>query len=98
MTKLLERVVTRIYTPGSLYEESLLSTNDRSVLCSIVLAKSSLGMAIIDSSTGESWASTWNDDTRFSSLEDELLRWNPAEIIISPKDSEMITYVQFSLI
>ena len=86
--KLLERVVTRIYTPGSLYEESLLSTNDRSVLCSIVLAKSSLGMAIIDSSTGESWASSWNDDARFSSLEDELLRWNPAEIIISPKDSE----------
>ena len=86
--KLLERVVTRIYTPGSLYEESLLSANDRSVLCSIVLAKSSLGMAIIDSSTGESWASTWNDDARFSSLEDELLRWNPAEIIISPKDSE----------
>jgi len=86
--KLLERVVTRIYTPGSLYEESLLSANDRSVLCSIVLAKSSLGMAIIDSSTGESWASTWNDDARYSSLEDELLRWNPAEIIISPKDSE----------
>ena len=86
--KLLERVVTRIYTPGSLYEESLLSTNDRSVLCSVVLAKSSLSMAIIDSSTGESWASTWDDDGRFSSLEDELLRWNPAEIIISPKDSE----------
>ena len=40
--KLLERVVTRIYTPGSLYEESLLSSNDRSVLSSIVLAKSAL--------------------------------------------------------
>ncbi len=86
--KLLERVVTRIYTPGSLYEESLLSTNDRSVLSSIVLSKSSLSMAVIDSSTGESWASTWNDNERFSSLEDELLRWNPAEIIISPKDAE----------
>lgn len=86
--KLLERVVTRIYTPGSLYEESLLSTNDRSVLCSIVLAKSSLSMAIIDSSTGESWASTWDDNERFSSLEDELLRWNPAEIVISPRDAE----------
>ena len=36
-------VVTRIYTPGgSLYEESLLSSNERSVLSSIVLAKSSL--------------------------------------------------------
>lgn len=86
--KLLERVVTRIYTPGSLYEESLLSTDDRSVLSSIILAKSSLSMAIIDSSTGESWASTWDGDARFSSLEDELLRWNPAEIVISKKDSE----------
>ena len=81
--KLLERVVTRIYTPGSLYEESLLNSRERSVLSSIVLAKSSLSMAIIDSSTGESWASTWMDDERFSSLEDELLRWNPAEIVIS---------------
>ena len=86
--KLLERVVTRVYTPGSLYEESLLSTDDRSVLSSIILAKSSLSMAIIDSSTGESWASTWDGDARFSSLEDELLRWNPADIVISKKDSE----------
>lgn len=86
--KLLERVVTRIYTPGSLYEESLLNSNERSVLCSIVLGKSSLSMAVIDSSTGESWASTWFDNERFSSLQDELLRWNPAEIVISPKDAE----------
>ena len=86
--KLLERVVTRIYTPGSLYEESLLSSNERSVLSSVVLAKSSLSMAVIDSSTGESWASTWMDGERFSSLEDELLRWNPVEIVISPKDAE----------
>ena len=85
---MLERVVTRIYTPGSLYEESLLSSNERSVLSSIVLAKSSLSMAVIDSSTGESWASTWMDGERFSSLEDELLRWNPVEIVISPKDAE----------
>ena len=86
--KLLERVVTRIYTPGSLYEESLLATNERSVLSSIVLAKSALSMAVIDSSTGESWAATWSDNERFSSLEDELLRWNPAEIVVSSKDAE----------
>ena len=86
--KLLERVVTRIYTPGSLYEESLLATNERSVLSSIVLAKSALSMAVIDSSTGESWAATWSDNERFSSLEDELLRWNPAEIVLSSRDAE----------
>ncbi len=86
--KLLERVVTRIYTPGSLYEESLLNTNERSVLGSIILTNKSVAMAIIDSSTGESWASTWDGKERFSSLQDELLRWDPAEIIVSPKDSE----------
>ena len=85
--KLLERVVTRVYTPGSLYEESLLSTNERSVLAAIVTEKSSLSMAIIDSSTGESWASTWQGQEKFSNLEDELLRWTPAEIIVSPKDA-----------
>ena len=72
--------------PGSLYEESLLNSSERSVLGSIVLAKL-LSMAIIDSSTGESWASTWMDDERFSSLEDELLRWNHRNRNIA-KDAE----------
>jgi len=85
--KILERVVTRIYTPGSLYEESLLSTNDRSVLASIVLSRKGIGMAIIDSSTGESWASMWEGRESHSNLQDELLRWNPAEIVVSPKDA-----------
>ena len=102
--KLLERVVTRVYTPGSLYEESLLSSEERSLLTAIVLGKDQLGMGVIDASTGESWASTWSGNDRYNRAMDEILRWNPAEIVISSKDSQdttlcnMFTHLQNTVI
>ena len=35
--KLLERIVTRIYTPGSLYEESLIGSDASALLCSLLI-------------------------------------------------------------
>jgi len=102
--KLLERVVTRVYTPGSLYEESLLSSEERSLLTAIVLGKEQLGMGVIDASTGEAWASTWGGSDRYNRAMDEILRWNPAEIVITSKDSEdstlcnMFTHLQDTVI
>ncbi|RJU80983.1 MAG: DNA mismatch repair protein MutS [Candidatus Poseidoniales archaeon] len=102
--KLLERVVTRVYTPGSLYEESLLSSEERSLLTAIVLGKEQLGMGVIDASTGESWASTWSGNDRYNRAMDEILRWNPAEIVISTRDSQdstlcnMFTHLQNTVI
>ena len=102
--KLLERVVTRVYTPGSLYEESLLSSEERSLLTAIVLGKEQLGMGVIDASTGESWASTWSGNDRYNRAMDEILRWNPAEIVISSRDSQdstlcnMFTHLQNTVI
>tara|TARA_B110000444_G_scaffold228611_1_gene234525 strand:- start:7470 stop:10142 length:2673 start_codon:yes stop_codon:yes gene_type:complete len=102
--KLLERVVTRVYTPGSLYEESLLSSEERSLLTAIVLGKEQLGMGVIDASTGEAWASTWVGSDRYNRAMDEILRWNPAEIVITSKDSEdstlcnMFTHLQDTVI
>ena len=89
--KLLERIVTRVYTPGSLYEESLLGSDDRSLLVSICLAKETLGIGIIDASTGQAWASSLEGDDRFSRALDEVLRWRPTEIVVSPKDAEDAT-------
>jgi DNA mismatch repair protein MutS len=89
--KLLERVVTRVYTPGSLYEESLLGTEERSLLLSICLGKSSIGIGIIDASTGQAWASNLDGDDRFSRALDEVLRWRPTEIVVAPKDADDAT-------
>ena len=89
--KLLERIVTRVYTPGSLYEESLLGSDDRSLLVSICLAKEALGIGIVDASTGQAWASSLEGDDRFSRALDEVLRWRPTEIVVAPKDAEDAT-------
>ncbi|MDC0341268.1 DNA mismatch repair protein MutS [Candidatus Poseidoniaceae archaeon] len=86
--KILERTVSRIYTPGSLYEESLLGTDERSLLIAICLASDSLGMGVVDASTGQAWASTCHGADRFAKALDEVLRWNPSEIVISPADAE----------
>ena len=89
--KLLERIVTRVYTPGSLYEESLLGTDERSLLVSVALGKSALGLGIVDASTGQAWASHLNGDDRFTRALDEIMRWRPTEIVVSPQDAEDTT-------
>ena len=86
--KLLERVVTRVYTPGSLYEEGLLESDEQSLLAAVVLGSESLGLAVLDASTGKAWASSHGGSERFIRLQDDLLRWQPSELVVSPKDAE----------
>ena len=81
--KLLERVATRVYTPGSLYEENLLEGDERSMLAAVALAKDSVGLAVIDASTGQAWASTHDGSDRFLRLTDDLQRWQPTELVLS---------------
>ena len=85
--KLLERVATRVYTPGSLYEEGLLNGDEQSLLAAVVLGTDALGLAVIDASTGKAWASTHAGSERMLRLQDELLRWQPSELVVSPKDA-----------
>ena len=86
--KLLERVVTRVYTPGSLYEEGLLEGDEQSLLAAVALSSDSLGLAVLDASTGKAWASTHDGPDRFAKLQDDLQRWQPQELVLSPKDAE----------
>ena len=92
--KLLERVVTRIYTPGSLYEESLIGSDSSALLCSLVQTNESVAAAMIDVSTGQAWAVAFSGDERWASIHDEVLRWNPSELVLTPKDSESDEVVQ----
>ena len=54
-SKILERIVTRVYTPGSLYEENLIGEDGSSILAAISVKGDIIGLAILDSSTGRSW-------------------------------------------
>ena len=48
-SKILERGVTRVYTPGSLYEEDLIGEDGSSLLAGVVARGDGLGVAILDS-------------------------------------------------
>jgi DNA mismatch repair protein MutS len=85
--KLLERVVTRVYTPGSLYEESLIGTDQTSTLASLLVEGDVLALAGIDSSTGNVSACEFTGEDRWSRLLDEVLRLAPDELIMSRRES-----------
>ena len=86
--KLLERVVTRIYTPGSLYEESLIGTDSSALLCSLLVDQDTAALAMIDASTGQAWAVAFEGDGKWASIHDEIMRWNPSELVLTPQDAE----------
>jgi DNA mismatch repair protein MutS len=86
--KLLERVVTRIYTPGSLYEESLIGSDASALLCSLMVDNERVAIAMIDASTGQAWAVAFEGEGKWASIYDEIMRWNPSELVLTPQDAE----------
>ncbi len=93
--KLLERVVTRIFTPGSIYEESLLKNDQSALLASIICKGDLVGYSILDPSTGKISASQFEGVDRYERLLDEIMRGGPSEIVLTKKDStnEMIAQI-----
>ncbi len=85
--KLLHRVVTRVYTPGSLYEESLIGDESAALLASIVIQGQGIGWTVVDPSTGRAWAGEFEGASRFERLRDEFLRWQPRELVMSRNDT-----------
>ena len=86
--KLLERVVTRVYTPGSLYEESLIGLDNSAVLAAISIGKDAIGVAIIDASTGQAHSSQYSGRNSWQSIYEEMIRSQPSELVFTTKDSE----------
>ena len=78
---LVRREVTEIVTPGATLEDSLLSAGRNNFLAAIGEPDSAdtIGLATVDLSTGE--AELWECST--ASLEDELSRIGPSEILVA---------------
>ncbi len=76
---LVRREVTRVLTPGTVMEESLLTARRNNFLAAIVISNDHWGLAYTDISTGEFIATQSHD---LEILSQELLRLQPAEILI----------------
>ena len=86
--KILRRVVTRVYTPGSLYEEELIGEDGSALLASVVLKGDSLGIAVMDPSSGRASSTEFEGAGRFERLRDEFLRWGPREVVMHGRDAK----------
>ena len=86
--KILRRVVARVYTPGSLYEEELIGEDGSALLAAVVLKGDNLGIAVIDPSSGRASSTEFEGAGRFERLRDELLRWGPRELVMHGRDAK----------
>ncbi|MBT4936280.1 hypothetical protein HON22_00005 [Candidatus Peregrinibacteria bacterium] len=82
---IVERKVVRIITPGTVLSENMLDHKSSNYLVSVSEYKGHFGLAYSDISTGQFCATTISS---FQLLKDEILRLNPAEILLT-KDSSL---------
>ena len=93
---LVKREVTRVVTPGTVTDSSLLNEGKNNFLMSIYLSDAVAGIAIADISTGEVSATCLSGKDVMSLLRNEIGAYQPSEIIINRKASEVSDVVGFA--
>ena len=81
---LVERAITRIITPGTVIDSSMLDEGAANYILSLYVQSSRIGLAFCDVSTGEFFAYQITEKTH--SLNEELSRIAPKEIITNRPD------------
>ena len=85
---MVKRGVTRVITPGTVTEPSMLSDTDNNYILSISRQEEAAGFCYADVSTGEFIAyEVHGNDT---AIQNELSRIAPKELICAPKDEEWV--------
>lgn len=86
---IVKREVIRVVTPGTTLEPSLQVEASNNYLAAVYLEQQAYGLAFCDVSTGEFWLCQFNGPEGKAVLQEELIRINPAEILIPQlKDPE----------
>ncbi len=81
---LVRRAVTRVMTPGTLVEESMLSAGQNNFLAAICVINGRAGLATLDVSTGEFLVTEFEGENIQERLLQELARIRPAELLNDP--------------
>ncbi len=76
---IVKRDVTRVVTPGTVTNSGMLDDKNNNFLCSVFFNNNTVGMAFVDITTGDLFAT--EIDGNISSVMSELSRYNPTEII-----------------
>ena len=85
---LVKRGVVRVITPGTLHEDSLLSARRSNFLAALVWDEEGIGLAFLESSTGEFMCTEWVGAQAAQNASDELARLAPSEVLIAKQNPE----------
>jgi DNA mismatch repair protein MutS len=83
---LVPREVTRVITPGTVVEDTLLAHNENNYLAAVVIQPPRAGIAYVDITTGEFAVTQLQGDSINRLVFNEITRLKPAEIIV-PTDA-----------
>jgi len=89
-TKLFERKVIRVLTPGTLMEDTLLSANQSNYLVALDILPIGWALACVEVSTGEFWVNQNDKDAALTNLAAALAAINPSEIVAPKKMLETL--------
>lgn len=80
---IVKRDVTRVITPGTVIDPAMLEEKKNNYLMAVYCQQIYFGIAVVDVSTGEFYATqiTWGSSMR--KLIDEISRYKPSEIIVN---------------
>ena len=94
-SKLFERKVIRIITPGTVMEDNMLDANQSNFLVCLRLQGKGWGLACVEVSTGQFWTTQNTEDEHLTALAAALASVNPAEIVA---DTESLKILQNKII
>ena len=93
---LVKREVTRVVTPGTVTDASLLTEGKNNYLMSVCLSDKVVGIAIADISTGEVSATHSSGKDYLNFLRNEIGSYQPSEIIFNCNKSQIQDIVSFA--
>ena len=85
---LVEREIIRIVTPGTVIEETMLEEGKNNFLCALCVEAEGAGLCFADLSTGEVSATDFSGSGWREHVENELGRFSPREVLLSPEAAE----------
>lgn len=86
---LVRRAVTRVLTPGTVVEESMVPAGANNYLSAICVLDGKVGLATLDSSTGEFLVTEIEGDAIKDSILQELARIRPAELLLDDQTADL---------
>ena len=82
---LVKRGVTRVLTPGTVVEDSMLQSGQNNYIAAICVQDGKAGLAVLDMSTGEFAVTELLGEATADLLLQELARLRPTELLVGPQ-------------